>query len=162
MVNKELLRIMISMGLPRDYSLENQKSVLEMVMVILRINREVMKKGIGILEDYISGYPLLDRGLQLIRMGLEPELIENLLFNAVIANNMDLLTGLVTLEGIYSIQTVQLPQITMEVLKSHFPFAFVAEFEEKIVESNLNINRMEINRQEVEKLISGQMISTKR
>ncbi len=157
-MNREVLRIMINAGLPVDYSLENQKRVLKMVIVILKMNREVLKEGIGIFEDYTSTYPLLDRGLRLIRMGLEPELTENLLLNAVIANHTDILTGLVTLEGIYSIQAARLPQITMEVLKSHFLLEFEAEFEEEIAKSNLNITSTVISRQEVEKLISGQMI----
>lgn len=154
-MNREVLHILISAGLPRDYSPENREKVLKMAVVILEVNQKVIQKGIGILEDYLSKYPLLNRGLQLIRMGLEPELTETLLLNAAIADNTDLLTALAALEGIHGIQTAQLPQTTKELLKSHFPLEFEAEFEEEIAKSSLNIGSTIISRQEVERLINS-------
>ncbi len=82
------------------------KKVLELVLQILDINQKVIVKGLEILEKYSSGCPILGRGLSLVRDGLEPDYIETILLNTAISNNIDLLTALVVMEGVYAIQTV--------------------------------------------------------
>lgn len=155
-MDRQLLCTIINSNLPKDYSLANQKKVLKIVLLILDINQKVIKKGISMFEDYCSQYSVLDKGLQLIRMGLEPSIIETLLLNTVIVNNIDLLTSLVIIEGVHDIQTAQSPYVTKELLKSYFTLEFDAEFEDECVKSNLKINNSQvISAKEVAQLIDS-------
>jgi len=155
-MDRLLLCTILNSNLPKDYSLANQKNVLKLVILILDINQKVIEKGISMFEDYCSQYPVLDKGLRLIRMGLEPSIIETLLLNTVIVNNIDLLTSLVIIEGVHDIQTAQSPHVTKELLKSYFTLEFYTEFEDECVKSNLKINNSQmISAKEVAKLIDS-------
>lgn len=150
-MKEQRLCVLYSSNIPKEYSLENQKKVLELVLQILDLNQKVIVKGLGILEKYSSGGPILDRGLRLVRDGLEPGYIETILLNTAISNNIDLLTSLVVMEGVYAIQTVQPPHITRELLKAYFTF----EFDSGINKSNIKLNDVQfLNAEEIAQLVN--------
>ncbi len=154
-MKEQILCVLYSSNIPKEYSLENQKKVLELVLQILDINQKVIVKGLGILEKYSSGCPILDRGLRLVRDGLEPDYIEMILLNTAISNNTDLLTALVVMEGVYAIQTVQSPHITRELLKAYFTFEFEKEFDSGINKSNIKLNDVQsLNAEEIAQLVN--------
>lgn len=157
LMNRHLFYTIINSNLPKDYSMKNQKEILNLAFLILDINQRVIKEGIGIFEDYCSHYQLLDKGLQLIRMGFDPELTESLLFNTVVINGIDLLTSLVTIEGVHGIQTAQPPYITKELLKSYFALNFDAEFEAEYAKRDQKADNFEpISAKKVTALIESQ------
>ena len=156
-MNRQLFCTIINSNLPKDYSRKNQKEILKLAFLILDINQRVLKEGIGIFEDYCSHYQLLDKGLQLIRMGFDPELTETLLLNTAVINDIDLLTSLVTIEGVYGIQTAQPPYITKELLKSYFALNFDIEFEAEYAKNNNKTDSFQIiSAKEVAELIESQ------
>ena len=155
-MKEQILCALHSTNIPKEYSLENQKRVLKIVLQILELNQNVIVKGLGILEQYSSGCPILDRGLRLVRDGLEPDYIETILLNTAIANNIDLLTVLVVMEGVYAIQTIQPPYITRELLKSYFTFEFEKEFDSGINSSNIKLNDVQsLNAKEIAQLVNS-------
>lgn len=144
--------------IPKDNSIEKQKKVLKFVRQILELNQKVIVEGIGILENYTSGYPILDRGLRLVRDGVEPDYIEAILLNTAITNNVDLLTAQAAIEGVNSIQTARSPHITRELLKSYFTFEFEKEFDCEINKINNKFNNIQtLNAQEIAQLIAQNM-----
>lgn len=156
-MNRQLFCTIINSNLPKDYSWKNQKEILKLAFLILDINQRVIKEGIGIFEDYCSHYQLLDKGLQLIRMGLDPELTETLLFNTAVINDIDLLTSLVTIEGVHGIHTAQPPYITKELLKSYFALNFDIEFEAEYAKTDQKTENIQtISAKEVAELIDSQ------
>ena len=65
-----------------------------MIRMMLEINQNVVVHGISKLEDYQNNttiFPILFRGLKLVRNGMEPQVIESILLNAALANDVDLL-----------------------------------------------------------------------
>ena len=126
------------------------------------MNQKVIVEGLGILEKYSSGCPILDRGLRLVRDGLEPDYIETILLNTAISNNIDLLTALVVMEGVYAIQTAQSPYITRELLKAYFTFDFEKEFDSGVNKSDIKINDVQsLNAKEIAQLVNQNLNRTK-
>ena len=144
--------------LNKDYSDENQLKQIELLRLMLEINQEVIGRGISVLEDYESRtviFPMLCRGLKLVRGGMEPQAIESILLNTAFANDIDLLESLLVIEGVISIQMLQSPDVTRELLLSYFRFSLQDVLRKKL--NDLRINSSEpLNRKEVEKLLEEQ------
>ena len=144
--------------LNKDYSDKNQLKQIELLRLMLEINQEVIGRGISVLEDYESRtviFPMLCRGLKLVRGGMEPQVIQSILLNAAFANDIDLLESLLVIEGVISIQMLQSPDVTRELLLSYFRFSLQDVLRKKL--NDLNINSSEpLNRKEVEKLLEEQ------
>lgn len=154
-MKEQTLCTLYNSKVPKDNSIENQKKVLELVRQILDLNQKVIVEGIGIFENYNSGCPILDRGLRLVRDGVEPDYIETILLNTAITNNIDRLTALVTIEGVNAIQTARSPYITREILKSYFTFEFENEFDFELNKNNHKFNDIQtLNAQEIVQLIT--------
>ena len=144
--------------LNKDYSDKNQLKQIELLRLMLEINQEVIGRGISVLEDYESRtviFPMLCRGLKLVRGGMEPQVIQSILLNAAFANDIDLLESLLVIEGVISIQMLQSPDVTRELLLSYFSFSLQDVLRKKL--NDLRINSSEpLNRKEVEKLLEEQ------
>ena len=144
--------------LNKDYSDKNQLKQIELLRLMLEINQEVIGRGISVLEDYESRtviFPMLCRGLKLVRGGMEPQVIQSILLNAAFANDIDLLESLLVIEGVNSIQMLQSPDVTRELLLSYFSFSLQDVLRKKL--NDLRINSSEpLNRKEVEKLLEEQ------
>ena len=144
--------------LNKDYSDKNQLKQIELLRLMLEINQEVIGRGISVLEDYESRtviFPMLCRGLKLVRGGMEPQVIVSILVNTAFANDIDLLEGLLVIEGIISIQMLRSPDVTRELLLSYFSFSLQDVLRKKL--NDLRINSSEpLNRKEVEKLLEEQ------
>ena len=78
-------------NLKKDYSEKNQLKQIDMLRMILEINQDVVVYGISKLEDYennTTNFPLLCRGVKLVRGGMEPQTIESVLLNAAFSNDV--------------------------------------------------------------------------
>ena len=111
--------------LKKDFSEKNQLKQIQMLRTILEINQNVVREGISKIEDYeynIINFPMLGKGLTLVREGQEPQVIESILINTAFANDVDLLESLLVLEGVSSIQMLRPADVTKELLLSYFSF----------------------------------------
>lgn len=146
--------------LNKDYSDKNQLKQIELLRLMLEINQEVIGRGISVLEDYESRtviFPMLCRGLKLVKSGMEPQVIVSILLNTAFANDIDLLESLLVMEGVISIQMLQAPEVTRELLLSYFRFSLQDILRKKL--NDLNINSSEpLSREEVEKLLEKQYL----
>lgn len=146
--------------LNKDYSDKNQLKQIELLRLMLEINQDVIGRGISVLEDYESRtviFPMLCRGLKLVRSGMEPQVIVSILLNTAFANDIDLLESLLVMEGVISIQMLQAPEVTRELLLSYFRFSLQDILRKKL--NDLNINSSEpLSREEVEKLLEKQYL----
>lgn len=146
--------------LKKDYSEENQYKQAEMIDLILEINQAVICSGIGKLEDYehkTRMFPMLFRGLKLVRSGVEPQIIESILLNIALANNIDLLESLLVIEGVSSIQILRSPDLTKELVLSYFSFPVQDQVRERLQHVKLNSSEP-LTRKEVEKLLHMQAL----
>lgn len=143
--------------LKKDYSEENQLRQIDIIRIMLEINQEVKGNGISKIENYqghYMSYPMLSKGLELVRSGLEPKVIETILLNTAIANDMDLLESLLLIEGIISIQMLHSPSVTRELLLSYFSFDMQNILRESL--NDLKLNLIEpLNMNEVEKMLKN-------
>ena len=146
--------------LNKDYSDKNQLKQIELLRLMLEINQDVIGRGMSVLEDYESRtviFPMLCRGLKLVRSGMEPQVIVSILLNTAFANDIDLLESLLVMEGVISIQMLQAPEVTRELLLSYFRFSLQDILRKKL--NDLNINSSEpLSREEVEKLLEKQYL----
>ena len=109
--------------LKRDESKENQTRQMCLVRMILKINQDVVRKGLMQIEHYKSetaDFPMLWKGLTLVRGGMEPQDVVSILRNMAVANQVDLLESLLVIDGVQSIQYMRFPDQTKEWLFSHF------------------------------------------
>lgn len=122
---------------------------------MLEINQDVFANGISRLENYQShsmSYPMLSKGLELVRGGLEPQAIETMLLNTAIANDVDLLESLLIIEGVISIQLLCSPDVTRELLISYFSFDMQDVLRKSL--NDLKLNFIEpLNMKEIEKML---------
>lgn len=137
----------------KDYSYGNQKQALGLAMQIIRILGRVRKEGIHILEGLDSGYPMLDRGLRLVALGIEPDIVEGVMVRTLLVNGMDLLEGLLITEGVRIIQTGTSPGIAKELLKSYFTFEFEEEFEQGCAGIGLDLDSGLLSQEEISRLL---------
>lgn len=141
--------------LKKDYSKKNQLGQTALLRVMLEINQAVVVSGIAILEEYeedILIFPMLCRGLGLVRNGVEPKVIETILLNTALTNDVDLLESLLVIEGVLSIQTLQAPDVTKELLLSYFSLDIQDSVRKGLQDLKLNCSEV-LRMEEVEKLI---------
>ena len=145
-------------NLKKDYTEKNQLKQIDMLRMMLEINQDVVVQGISKLENYENDsaiFPLLCRGLKLVRGGMEPQAIESILLNAAFANDVDLLESLLVIDGVISIQIQRSPDVTRELLLSYFSFNLQDNLRKSL--EDLKINSSEpLDMAEIEKLIGGQ------
>ncbi len=113
--------------------------------------------GIARLEEYVRDTafsPMLRKGLNLVRAGMEPHIIESILLNTAVANDADLLESLIITEGVISIQILCSPDVTMELLLSYFSFDSQEQLREELREIKIN-RAVPLSTEEVEKLLSN-------
>lgn len=141
--------------LKKDYSEKNQLKQIGIIRIMLEINQDVIANGISRLENYQShsmSYPMLSKGLELVRGGLEPQAIETMLLNTAIANDVDLLESLLIIEGVISIQLLCSPDVTRELLISYFSFDMQDVLRKSL--NDLKLNFIEpLNMKEIEKML---------
>lgn len=145
-------------NLKENYSENNQLKQMDMLRMMLEINHAVVVHGISTLEDYENStliYPLLYRGLKLVRDGIEPQVVESVLLNNALANDVDLLESLLVIEGVISIQILRSPDVTRELLLSHFQFDMQDNIRKSLQDLKINFSEP-LNRTEIEKLLEGQ------
>lgn len=144
--------------LKKDYSEKNQLKQTGMLRMMLQINQDVVGHGISKLEDYGSNtmsFPMLCRGLKLVRGGMEPQVIESILLNTAFANDVDLLESLLVIEGVGSIQMLRSPDVTRELLLSYFSFNPQDNLRKNLQDLKLNFSEP-LNMKEMEKLLENQ------
>ena len=141
--------------LKKDYSEKNQLKQIGIIRIMLEINQDVIANGISRLENYQShsmSYPMLSKGLELVRGGLEPQAIETMLLNTAIANDVDLLESLLIIEGVISIQLLCSPDVTRELLISYFSFDMQDVLRKSL--NDLKLNFIEpLNMKEIETML---------
>lgn len=145
-------------SLVKDYSKENQLKKIDMLRMMLEINQDVVVHGISKLEDYqndITMFPMLCRGLKLVRNGMESQVIESILLNTALANDVDLLESLLVIDGVISIQMLRSPDVTRELLLSYFSFDLQDNLRKDLQDLKLNASEP-LDRKEIENLINGQ------
>lgn len=145
-------------NLKKDYSEKNQLKQIDMLRMMLEINQNVVVHGISKLEDYANNttnFPLLCRGLKLVRSGMEPQVIESILLNAAFANDVDLLESLLVIDGVISIQKQRSPDVTRELLLSYFSFNLQDNLRKSLQDLKLNFSEP-LGMAEIEKLMGGQ------
>ena len=152
--------IMLSLwgNLKKDYSEKNQLEQIKMLRMILEINQDVIVHGISKLEEYENAstiFPMLCRGLKLVRGGIEPQVIESILLNTAFANDVDLLESLLVIDGVLSIQMLCSPDVTRELLLSYFSFGLQDNLRKSLQDLRLNGSEP-LNMAEIEKLLGGQ------
>lgn len=158
-MNIQTLQTLIQCSSERDFSEKNQQECFELVKIIIIINQNLNKDGIKILDEYISNtkikYPVLKRGLSLIKLGVEPKYIESILLNTIIINKTDFLASLIILEGISLILQNEAPHITKQILKSFFLLEFDTYFETEFANSNIKINDIQVlSEKEIQELLN--------
>lgn len=146
--------------LNKDYSKKNQLEQIDLLRMLLEINQAVVAHGISKLEDYENStliFPMLYRGLKLVRGGMEPQVIETVLLNSAFANEVDLLESLLVIEGVISIQMLRSPDETRELLLSFFSFGLQDNIRKGLQDLKINISEP-LNRKEIDKLLEKQSI----
>lgn len=141
--------------LKRDASLENQYRQADMLEMILEINQDVVCHGLCQLEDYeskICAFPMLRKGLSLVRGGIEPQVVESVLLHMAFANQMDLLESLLVMEGVCSIQMLRPVNLTKELLLSYFTFEVQDDFSRRLQHFKMNVCEP-LSKKEIEHLL---------
>lgn len=143
--------------LKKDFSEENQLKQIQMLRTILEINQDVVRKGISQIEDHepdIISFPMLGKGLKLVREGQEPQVIETILINTAFANDVDLLESLLVLEGVSSIQMLRSADVTKELLLSYFSFSMQDHLRRNLLDLQLDFSQP-LNKNELSEILKG-------
>lgn len=122
-------------NLNKDFSDNHQLEQIDLLKGILKINQDVVSCGLMKIHDhrdFLKGYPLLEKGLNLVMEGIDPEVIESIMINSALVNNIDLLESLIIIEGVLSIQMMRTIE-TYQLLLSYFSFGV-----QNIIENQLN------------------------
>ncbi len=128
-----------------------------LVKKMLKINEEVVRSGLTVLEEYEKDESLpymLSLGLKLVHYGTEPQIVETILLNTALVNNIDLLTSLLVMDAVLSIQKMYAPEITKELLLSYFRHDVKGKIEKELDDLKLN-TRGPLTNKEVEELIKN-------
>lgn len=142
----------------KDYSEKNQLKQIDMLRMMLKINQDVVIHGISKLEDYensTANFPMLCKGLKLVRGGMEPQVIESILLNTAFVNDVDLLESLLVIDGVISIQMLRSPDVTRELLLSYFSFSLQDHLKKSLQDLKLNFSEP-LDMKETEKLLGNQ------
>ncbi len=143
--------------LKKDYSEKNQLKQIDMLRMMLKINQDVVIHGISKLEDYensTTNFPMLCKGLKLVKGGMEPQIIESILLNTAFANDVDLLESLLVIDGVISIQMLRSPDETRELLLSYFSFSLQDDLKKSLQDLKLNSSEP-LDMKEIEKLLGN-------
>ncbi|MBQ2451434.1 MAG: hypothetical protein II273_07675 [Lachnospiraceae bacterium] len=127
-----------------------------LVKTMLKINEEVVRSGLAALEGYEKDESLpymLSLGLKLVHYGTEPQIVETILLNTALVNNIDLLTSLLIMDAVLSIQKMYAPEITKELLLSYFRHDIKSKIEKEL-EGCIRGSREVLTNREVQELIS--------
>lgn len=141
--------------LKKDFSEKNQLKQIQMLRTILDINQNVVREGISKIEDYeynIINFPMLGKGLTLVREGQEPQVIESILINTAFANDVDLLESLLVLEGVSSIQMLRPADVTKELLLSYFSFNMQDHLRRNLQDLKIDFSQP-LNKNELRKIL---------
>ena len=141
--------------LKKDFSEKNQLKQIQMLRTILEINQHVVREGISKIEDYeynIINFPMLGKGLTLVREGQEPQVIESILINTAFANDVDLLESLLVLEGVSSIQMLRPADVTKELLLSYFSFNMQDHLRRNLQDLKIDFSQP-LNKNELRKIL---------
>lgn len=141
--------------LKKDFSKKNQLKQIQMLRTILEINQNVVREGISKIEDYeynIINFPMLGKGLTLVREGQEPQVIESILINTAFANDVDLLESLLVLEGVSSIQMLRPADVTKELLLSYFSFNMQDHLRRNLQDLKIDFSQP-LNKNELRKIL---------
>ncbi len=141
--------------LKKDFSEKNQLKQIQMLRTILEINQNVVREGISKIEDYeynIINFPMLGKGLTLVREGQEPQVIESILINTAFANDVDLLESLLVLEGVSSIQMLRPADVTKELLLSYFSFNMQDHLRRNLQDLKIDFSQP-LNKNELRKIL---------
>ena len=141
--------------LKKDFSEKNQLKQIQMLRTILEINQNVVREGISKIEDYeynIINFPMLGKGLTLVREGQEPQVIESILINTAFANDVDLLESLLVLEGVSSIQMLRPADVTKELLLSYFSFNMHDHLRRNLQDLKIDFSQP-LNKSELRKIL---------
>ncbi len=141
--------------LKKDFSEKNQLKQIQMLRTILEINQNVVREGISKIEDYeynIINFPMLGKGLTLVREGQEPQVIESILINTAFANDVDLLESLLVLEGVSSIQMLRPADVTKELLLSYFSFNMQDHLRRNLQDLKIDFSQP-LNKSELRKIL---------
>ncbi len=155
-MKQELWHAWTRAGAALDDSGESKEKAVALAVFLMQIQKQVREQGIGVLEDFSSNEPLLDRGLFLVRMGMEPELVQRILYTSLVTNAVDARLGFLILEGVRAIQTGQSAIETKELLKAYLPFGCAEPFEQKLFEDGI-MGRCDgvLSQVEVSRLLQG-------
>ena len=151
------LMLALQSCLKKDYSEKNQLKQIDMLRMMLEINQDIVSYGISKIEDYENKtkiFPMLHKGLKLVRGGIEPQVIESILLNTAFANDVDLLESLLVMEGAISIQTLRSPGVTMELLLSYFSFNLQDVLKKSLQDLKLNFSEP-LHMKEMEELLEN-------
>lgn len=138
-------------------TVEEQRKFSPLITEILKINQEVIKKGLSALEKYIRDDKLpilLRKGLRLVHYAMEPQIIETILLNTAIVNHMDGLTALICLDGVLSIQKMYSPDITKELLFSYLRLDILDEVNEEVGKLKMD-SSTPLSAEELQKLLNS-------
>ena len=145
-------------SLQKDDSQADQLQQTDLMHLILKINQDVNRHGLCELEDYESKtarFPLLDRGLKLVRGGAEPQVVASALLHMAFANHIALLESLLVIEGVCSIQMLRPAELTKELLLSYFTFEVQDELRNSLTQLHID-SSTPLSKKEVEKLLKKQ------
>lgn len=145
-------------NLKKDHSQKQQQKQIRLLQTILKVNQDVTRQGLSVIENCeqeTAEFPMLWKGLQLARNGMEPRDIESILLNTAFANEVDLMESLLIIDGVYCIQTMRSPDTTMEWLLSHFCFPAQEQLTQCLQDQKLSCCRP-LSRAEIEELLKGQ------
>ena len=136
-------------------SMDHREIHISLIKKMLKINVDVVRSGLAMLEEYEKDESLpymLSLGLKLVHYGTEPQIIETILLNTALVNNIDLLTGLLIMDGVLSIQKMYLPEITKELLMSYFRHDTKSKIEKELEDLDIN-SRSVLTNKEVNELV---------
>ena len=140
-----------------DDTVEEQRKFSPLITEILKINQEVVKEGLSVLEKYIQDDKLpilLRKGLRLVHYAMEPQIIETILLNTAIVNRMDGLTALICLDGVLSIQKMCSPDITKELLFSYLRLDILDEVNKEVGKLKMD-SSTPLSAEELQKLLNS-------
>ena len=138
-------------------TVEEQRKFSPLITEILKINQEVVKEGLSVLEKYIQDDKLpilLRKGLRLVHYAMEPQVIETILLNTAIVNRMDGLTALICLDGVLSIQKMCSPDITKELLFSYLRLDILDEVNKEVGKLKMD-SSTPLSAEELQKLLNS-------
>jgi hypothetical protein len=116
-------------------TMNERKQLLPLVDELLELSNKARQLGLYELEKEKNrvSHGLIKKGLELMVDGTDPEVLERIIFNLLICGSkqrrIDLLKGIIILEGVLSIQQGRHPNLIKEILLSYLGVDMIKEFE---------------------------------